>query len=330
MTEGSLLEALTLDAMAEVTRISDWLRMTVGTRFKRRGAVVGISGGVDSAVTASLAVHAFGADNVLGLLMPEGESDPESLDLGHIVAKKLGIATAVEDIAGALRGFGCYRRRDDALRSVIPEYGQGWGFKLVLPPLLGDDRYRIFSAVAQSPDGRTVRVRLPPEVYRAIVAATSFKQRTRKVIEYYHADSLHYAVLGTPNRLEYDQGFFVKGGDGAADVKPIAHLYKSQVYQLAACLDVPQEIIERPPTTDTYSLPQSQEEFFFSVPYRTLDLCLYAIDAGVPAQRVAEAVGLDSDDVGRIFHDIDRKRSLAIYLHAAPAVHPAFDDVTLR
>ena len=134
---------------------------------------------------------------------------------------------------------------------------------------------------------------MPPAAYLQIVAATNFKQRVRKMMEYYHADRLNYAVAGTPNRLEYDQGFFVKLGDGAADVKPIAHLYKTQVYALAEYLGVPEEIRRRPPTTDTFSLPQTQEEFYFALPYAKMDLCLYGHNHGVPAAEVAAAAGSD-------------------------------------
>jgi len=159
-------------------------------------------------------------------------------------------------------------------------------------------------------------VRLTPEAYLGIVAATNFKQRARKMMEYHYADLLQYAVAGTPNRLEYDQGFFVKNGDGAADFKPIAHLYKSQVYQLAAHLGVPEEIRRRPPTTDTYSLEQSQEEFYFTLPLEQMDLCLYAKDHGIPAADLVTAVGLDQGMVERVYEMIEAKRKVAKYLHA--------------
>jgi NAD+ synthase len=207
-------------------------------------------------------------------------------------------------------------RADD--RAVIPGYGPSWRCKLVLPSVLDGDRLRLFSIVVQSPGGEELTARLPHDVYRQVVAATSFKQRARKMLEYYHADRLGYAVAGTPNRLEYDQGFFVKNGDGAADVKPIAHLYKTQVYQLAELLEIPGEIRARPPTTDTYSLPQSQEEFFFSLPHGQMDACLNARDREVPAQLVAEALGLTVDQVARVYRDIDAKRAAARYLHEPP------------
>ena len=219
-----------------------------------------------------------------------------------------------------MEGAGCYRRRDEAIRSVVPEYGEGYKCKITLPNLLANERYAIFSVVVESPAGETKKVRLPLNAYLGILAASNFKQRTRKMIEYYHADRLNYAVAGTPNRLEYDLGFFVKGGDGAADFKPIAHLYKSQVYQLAEHLGVPEEICRRPPTTDTYSLAQSQEEFYFSMPLEQMDLCLYGKDHGIDAEEMAPIVGLTAEQVNRAYAMIDSKRKMARYLHMRPVL----------
>jgi NAD+ synthase len=309
---------LRLDPGAEVARIAATLREQVLGAFRRRGAVVGISGGVDSAVCAALAVRAFGREKVLGLFMPERDCSPDALRLGRLVAEALGVEAIVEDIAPALEGLGCYRRQDEAIRTVVPEYGAGWKCKLVLPSILEGNRLNVTRLTVQSPAGETSTVRLPVAAYLQIVAATNFKQRVRKMTEYYHADRMNYAVIGTPNRLEYDQGFFVKQGDGAADVKPIAHLYKTQVYQLAEYLGVPEEIRSRPPTTDTFSLPQTQEEFYFALPYDRMDLCLYAVDNGHAAEEVAPAVGITAAQVERVFADIRSKRRAASYLHAAP------------
>lgn len=307
------------DPAATVDEIVHAMRREVRA-FRRRGAVVGISGGIDSSVVAALCARAFGADKVVGLLMPEADSGEDTLRLGQLAADAFGIATITEDVTAILEAAGCYRRRDDAIRTVIPEYGPDWKAKLVLPSVVESESYRIFSVVAQAPDGEQVRKRLPRDAYLKVVAATNFKQRTRKMLEYYHADRTNYVVMGTPNRLEYDQGFFVKNGDGSADVKPIAHLYKSQVYQLAETLGVPEEIRTRPPTTDTYSMPQTQEEFYFSLPYDRMDLCLYAVDHDLPARAVADAVELTTEQVERVYADIDSKRRMSRYLHAAPRV----------
>ena len=280
--------------------------------------MLGLSGGIDSSVVAALCVRAFGKEKVLGLFMPERHSSDDALTLGRLLADSLGIEAIVEDIAPALEGLGCYRRQDEAIRSIVPQYGGDWKCKLVLPSILETDRLNVTRLTVQSPQGEVSTVRLTPAAYLQIVAATNYKQRVRKMTEYYHADRLNYAVAGTPNRLEYDQGFFVKQGDGAADVKPIAHLYKTQVYQLAAHLGIPEEIRRRPPTTDTFSMPQTQEEFYFALPYDRMDLCLYALNQGIPAAEVAPLVELTPEQVERVFKDIEAKRRATKYLHTPP------------
>jgi len=309
-------DLLRLDPEAAVDEIATALRSQVHEVLGRRGAVVGMSGGVDSSVTAALAVRAFGPRRVFGLFMPERDSDPHSLELATDLADRLGIETALEDITGALAALRCYERRDEAIRRVLPEYGPGWASKIVLPGArLETDRLNVYYLAARSPEGEDRRVRLSAASYLEIVAATNFKQRVRKMIEYHHADRLHYAVLGTPNRLEYDQGFFVKGGDGLADVKPIAHLYKTQVYQLGRHLGLPCGILERTPTTDTYSLPQTQEEFYFSLPTATLDLVLFARDSGWAIEKAADRLDMEPDEIARAYSDIDQKRMTTAYLH---------------
>ncbi len=311
---------LDLDCVAEAARIERHLSELVLRAARRRGVVLGISGGIDSSVTAALCVRALGPERVVGLMTPERESSADSERLAMVLATHLGIETAREDITGILDAAGCYRRRDEAVRSVVRDYGPGHTSKIVLPPLSPQSPYRIFSVVVNAPDGTQLRKRLTYRAYTEIVAASNFKQRVRKMMEYYHAERRSFVVAGTPNRLEYDQGFFVKLGDGAADVKPIAHLYKTHVYQLAAYLNIPDEIRERPPTTDTYSLSQSQEEFFFSVPYETLDLCMFGKDNGISAADISTAVGLSEPQVHSVLDDIDSKRVAAGYLHMPPNV----------
>jgi NAD+ synthase len=311
-------DVLRIDEEKACTEIARALREQVLGTLRRRGAVVGMSGGIDSSVTAALCVKAFGPERVFGLLMPERDSSGDALRLGRTLAEQLGIRYAVEDIAPALESLGCYRRQLEAIRMVVPEYGEGWRCKLTLPSILDSDRLNITSLTVQEPSGGQRTVRMTPAAYLQMVAATNFKQRTRKMMEYYHADRLHYAVAGTPNRLEYDQGFFVKQGDGAADFKPIARLYKTQVFALAEHLGVPEEIRQRPPTTDTFSLPQSQEEFYFALPYAAMDLCLWAHDHQVPAREVTAALGITEAQVERVFRDIEAKRRVSVYLHHPP------------
>jgi len=310
-------EVLCFDEAAECKRIENSIRKHV-RELKRRGAVVGLSGGIDSSVVAALCARALGKERILGLFMPESEAPDESLRLGSMVAESLGIRTELEDIGPVLKAAGCYRRRDEAIRRLMPEYGDGWKSKIILPGATEKSAYQVFTLVAQSPEGEEQRLRLTLEAYLGIVAATNFKQRVRKMMEYYHADRLNYAVAGTPNLLEYDQGFFVKNGDGAADFKPIAHLYKSQVYALGRYLGLPAEILESVPTTGTYTLPQTQEEFYFTLPYDKMDLCLYGRNHAVPPEDVARAAGLTAEEVAQAYRIIDAKRKAAHYLHLPP------------
>ena len=280
--------------------------------------VLGLSGGIDSTVTLGLCVMALGPGRVFGVLMPEHSVDEESELFGAMAAKHFGIEYTTESITPALEALGYYRRYNDAVQKVVPQYGNGWKSKIITSDTLFSGGYTYFYLVVKDPSGGTQKIRLAKVPYLEILAATNFKQRTRMMIEYYHADRLHYAVVGTPNRLEYELGFFVKQGDGSADLKPIAHLYKSQVFQLADYLGVPPPIRERIPTTGTYSLEQGQDEFFFSLPCDKMDLCLYARNNGSSTEQVASATGLTIDQVERVFADIDSKRSNTRYLHLAP------------
>ncbi len=310
--------SLVLDAEAEIERICEWLRATVLKDLRKRGAVLGLSGGIDSSVTAALCARALGTAKVTGVFMPEHDSDPDSLRLGKALAEAVGIETVLEDIGPSLAAQGCYARRDGFIRQVVPEFSDGWGCKVVLENAMTGRGYNISWLVVANPAGEQSRHRMPLDVYLGMIAAANMKQRTRKQIEYYHADRLNFAVAGTPNRLEYDQGFFVKNGDGAADFKPIAHLYKTQVYQLAEALGVPEEIRRRPPTTDTWSLPQGQDEYYFSLPYNRMDLCLYALDNGISRKETADAAALTPDQVDAVWRNIASKRKVADYLHAQP------------
>jgi NAD+ synthase len=304
----------------EVERIVEVLQSAVLRRFRKKGVVIGVSGGVDSTTSVALCARALGPQRVLAIQMPERTCDPETMRLSALAADHYCVPRVLEDITPALEAVGFFRRYEAGVRKVIPEYGEGWKSKLVIPGIIDRSRLTVFSIVAQRPDGELVKKRLSLQAYLEVVAATNFKQRLRKMMEYYHADRLNYAVIGTPNRLEYDQGFFVKGGDGAADIKPIAHLYKSQVYRLAEYLDVPEEIRRRPPTTDTYSLQQGQDEFYFSLPYDKMDLCLLGKNHGHSHAETARSAGLSEEEVVRVYADIEAKRNVARYLHASPVL----------
>ncbi len=320
-------DVLAIDCAKVADEIADAIRAQVMGTLKRRGAVLGLSGGIDSSVVAALCARALGKERVLGIFMPERDSSDDALRLGRMLAETLGIESVLEDIGPAVRAAGCYTRQQEAIRTVFPEYGEGYKCKITLPSILESDRLNVFQLTIESPSGEQKSSRMPLPAYLKLVAATNFKQRIRKTMEYFHADARNYAVAGTPNRLEYDQGFFVKQGDGAADFKPIAHLYKTQVYALAEYLGVPAEIRARPPTTDTYSMAQTQEEFFFALPYDRMDICLYAHNHDIPAADVAVAVDLTPEQVGRVFKDIEAKRRATKYLHTPPVLVHKVEEV---
>ncbi len=310
---------LKINESDEIERIAVRLREITAKELHRRGLIVAMSGGIDSSVSVALAVRALGKRKILGLILPERDSSPESRQRATQLAEFLGIEYLVQDIAPTLEAIGCYHWRDAAIRTVFPEFGAEWKSKIAITGGL-DGRINHFRLIVQSPDGTNLERPLGLKEYLQIVAATNFKQRIRKTIEYFHADRLNYAVVGTPNRLEYDQGFFVKNGDGSADVKPIAHLYKTQVYALARALGLPAEICSATPTTDTYSLQQGQDEFYFALPYAQMDLALWSHNHRVPAAELARVLDIEPKQAEHVYADIESKRRTTRVLHLPPVL----------
>ena len=314
-------DALKIDVEKEVDRIVKGMRDTIGRQFKRRGGVLGVSGGIDSSVVLALCVRAFGPKKVLVLLMPEQDSSPDNLTLTNMLTEQFGVESLVENMTPALDGYGCYPRRDEAIRRVFPEYDDSYQAKIVLPNnMLENQTLNVFQLTIIAPDGSEKTERLPLSEYLQIVAASNFKQRSRMSMLYYHAEARNYGVIGTANKNEHEMGFFVKYGDGGADIKPIVHLFKTQVYQLAEYLEIPEEIRSRKPTSDTYSAEQTQEEFFFRLPFDQLDLIWNGWEQNVPPAEIAEAVGFDLEQVEFAIDDIKRKIQTTEYLRAAPVV----------
>jgi NAD+ synthase len=315
-TNGTFgLHSLELDAAKETDRIIEKLRDGVHQTLHRQGAVLGISGGIDSSVVLALCVKAFGPERIVALLLPEGESSPESTTLALQLADHYGVKTLTEDISGALEGFGCYRRRNEAIQHLFPDFSSGWGAKITLPGnLLENETLNIFSLTVTNPDGQEFTKRLPPRQYYQIVAASNFKQRSRMSMLYYHAELNNYAVIGTPNKNEHLLGFIVKYGDGGTDITPIGHLFKTQVYQLARYLDVPEDIQKRTPTSDTYPGGSTQEEFFFRLPFDILDTIWLGYERGISHPEIAQALNLTIEQVERVINDIIRKQRTTAYL----------------
>lgn len=312
-------DSILINAKEEAERLISELRNVVAKKLHKRGAVVGVSGGIDSSVVLALCANAFGPDKVLALMMPDKDSSPDSLNLAKKLVNKFNVPYLVEDITEAVKGFGAYKRRDEAVKKVFPEYDETYKMKIVLPK---DDeakgKLNIYYVTIISPDGKEKTARLPLSEYLQIVAASNFKQRSRTNFLYYHAEARNFAVIGTGNKNEHEQGFFVKYGDGGADVKPIAHLFKTQVYQLAEYLGVPEEIQKRTPTTDTYSAEQTQEEFFFRLPYSVLDRIWFGWEKGFSASEIAKAMNMTEAQVEVVINDIRQKIQSTEYLRMEP------------
>ena len=312
-------ESININPAKEFEKITSKLKEDVTKKLKKRGAVVGISGGIDSSVVLALCAKTFGSERVLGVMMPENDSNPDSLELAKKLSTKFNTKYVVENMTEALEGFGCYRRRDEAIKNVFPEFKNNYKAKITLPTnLLEKETLNIFHLTIITPDDKIRSERLPLSEYLQIVAASNFKQRSRMSMLYYHAEAKNYAVIGTGNKNEHEQGFFVKYGDGGADIKPIAHLFKTQVFQLADYLEVPEEIRQRTPTTDTYSAEQTQEEFFFRVPFGILDRVWFGWEQGVPSKKIAEVLELTEENVESIINDTQRKIRTTKYLRMEP------------
>ena len=327
-------DILQIDCQKETDRICEFIHQTM-LSMRRKGAVIGLSGGIDSALCAELCVKALGQNKVFGLILPEKESTPQSPGLALKQAKKMGIETEVIDITPTLEGFGTYQKRDELIKEVYPDYGPNCKIKITLPPdLLAKDAFNIFSLKIDNGRGQVKTFRLKKETLNGVVAATNTKQRTRMMHLYYYAEKMNYFVCGTTNRTEVIQGFFVKYGDGGVDIEPIAHLYKTQIYQLSEWLGVIEEIMERTPSPDTFSFEVSDEEFYFRMPYDKLDLLLYAWENKVPVEEINEVMGLSENQIRRAFRDFEAKYKATQHLRRLPpsllAVRPAVSKGWLK
>jgi len=312
-------DILKIDAKSVAERLSRTIAYQITNTLKKRGAVVGISGGIDSSVVLALCVKALGSDKVLGVMMPEKDSSQESKILALELAEKFGVETVTEDITGGLEGMGCYARRDEAIRKVFPEYDSSYKCKITIPTnILDKDSFNFFTLTIEDEAGNSETKRMPVSVYLQVVAASNLKQRLRMTTLYYHAEKRNWAVVGTGNKDEHSQGFFVKYGDGGTDLKPIAHLFKVQVYKLAEYLGIPDEIIKRTPTTDTYSAEVTQEEFFFGLDFYVMDMLWYAMEHSVPPTEAAKVLNLTTEQVERGYANIKRKIEATEYLRMNP------------
>ncbi len=313
------LEALKIDAALESEKAAQFVVEHTRDKLRRRGVVVGLSGGIDSAVMASLAVKAMGKENVFGLIMPEKESNPVSSSYAEAHAQELGIETKKVDLTTAVDAVGSYKERDDFIASLVPAYTPECKYNIRLPTdLLERSALNFYTLCVELPDGSLEKKRLDPKAFRALTAFANIKIRSRMIRLYFEAESRNMIVAGTTNRTEFLLGDFCKFGDGGTDLEPLSHLYKDQIYQIADFLSVTSEIKERTPSPDTFSLPVSDQEFFFRIPFDKLDLLLYAWEHDVSPAETASVIDLDEEAVQRAFADFSSKYRATEHLRELP------------
>lgn len=322
MTPSSLIKQpphvipeLAIDAPAEIARIVTALAQHLVEPLDRRGCVVVLSPSVESALCAALAVRAVGQEHVLGLSLPDRENRPGDDALARRTAEHLGIELVVEDITPVLEAVGCYSRRNAAIRLLIPRFTEAWRWQLLArQEPTGSEREAFHQIVAESPEGERLVLRVPPPEHHAIAAATAFRYRVRAMLAYYYADLRQSAVIGSLNRRQFEQGEFVKGGDGLSDIEPLAHLYSTQIAQLAAAMHIDASAIPRA-VADVAAEFDAEGELRAAMAEDTFEMVLNAFNRGVHHSVTAARVGYSAAQVARLYRDISRRRRATRYLH---------------
>jgi NAD+ synthase len=288
--------------------LQSFIKEQIFDKFRKKGAVIGVSGGIDSALTCALCVKAIGSTNVLGLIMPERDSNSESAVYAKNLCEKLGVKSITVDITHILESFGVYDNRDKIIKKYFPNFNNQSKYRIVVPNRLNNESSRSLPHLEILGVGnQTHKVRLSLHDYLDLTASTNIKHRTRMALLYYHAEKNHFVVAGTTNKSEMVQGYYVKYGDGGVDIEPLAELYKTQVYQISSHLAIPDEIIKRKPSPDTWSFEVSDEDFFYGLPYKTLDLIWFANENSIPPEKISTALSLTLEQVKRIIDDQKKK-----------------------
>ena len=313
------LDVLRIDPKQQLERLSEFIMDQINAVFRRKGIVVGLSGGIDSACIAAVAVHAIGKEKVIGLILPESESNPVSSEYAMKHAQVLGIEHRKIDITPTVDSIVQYKWRDDFMQKLIPEYRPGYRYNITLPTdLLERASFSFYLLRVQMPDGEIKKRRLNMDEFRSITSFANIKIRARMLHLYAEAERRNLIVAGTTNRTEFILGDFCKYGDGGTDIEPFTHLYKNQIYQLSEYLEVIPEIIDRQPSPDTFSLPVSDQEFFFRIPFDKLDHLLYAWEHEVPKKDVANVLDISEDAVERAYKDFTSKNRATAHLREGP------------
>lgn len=324
-----VVEELNVQIMEELNRDIENLALNIRSfiksqisSFKKKGVVLGVSGGIDSAVALTLCVQELGKENVYGILLPEKESAPSSRTLGAEICESLGVQYEEVPISPILESLNIYEKKEQIIKRTCPEYDPRiHKTSLVLPDFLNQGLLNV-PYIWLIKDGETIaKYRLKANDYLELIGLQGVKQRSRMVIQYMYAEKLNYVVCGTTNKTELVLGQFVKYGDGGVDLEPLADCYKMQIYALGKFLNVNEEIMKRPPSADTWSHYTTDEEFYWRMPIHVMDQLLYSQEHHLPLHVIEKNTGLPRDKIEKAQRHINKIRDTTEYVRASPPIY---------
>ena len=292
----------------KINEITNFIKNEVFEIYQKKGVAVGLSGGIDSAITAALCTKSIGSEKILGLILPEKESDVNSKNLALQIAEKYNIETKSIDITNILESFGVYENKERIVKEKFPNYNEKCKYRVVVPPKLENNIGMPFLEILDN-ENTLHKLKISSFDFLNLTAATSIKHRVRMTMLYNYAEKNNFAVVGTTNKTEYLQGYFVKYGDGGSDIEPLVHLYKTQIYEIANFLKLPEKIINQDASPDVWSFKTSDEEFFYAVPYNIVDLILYARERNLSINDISKFSNLSSEKIEKLIQFQNQKQS---------------------
>lgn len=305
------------DIEKTVDSLSNYIKSEVFEIFQKKGVVLGLSGGVDSAVTAALCAKSLGSEKILGLIMPEKESGSSSQQLAQQVAKKYNIETKIIDISKILESFGVYQTKEKIVKEKFSGFNSTCKYRVVVPPKLENNVGIPYLEILDKKNEKH-KIKISSSEFLTLTSATSIKHRVRMATLYFHGEKNNLAIIGTTNKSEYLQGYFVKYGDGGSDIEPLVNLYKSQIYQLGEFFDIPGEILTADASPDVWSFTTSDEEFFYSVPYNIVDLILYARENNLPVNEIQKISQIPKQQIENLIRFQNQKQKKSQHMRESP------------
>ena len=301
----------------KINEITNFIKNEVFEIYQKKGVAVGLSGGIDSAITAALCTKSIGSEKILGLILPEKESDVNSKNLALQIAEKYNIETKSIDITNILESFGVYENKEKIVKQKFPNYNEKCKYRVVVPPKLENNIGMPFLEILDD-ENILHKLKISSFDFLNLTAATSIKHRVRMTMLYNYAEKNNFTVVGTTNKTEYLQGYFVKYGDGGSDIEPLVHLYKTQIYQIANFLKLPEEIINQDASPDVWSFKTSDEEFFYAVPYNIVDLILYGREKNLSINEIAKFSNLGSEKIEKLIQFQNQKQNKSQTMREKP------------